>query len=403
MGGGVTRSLGLLFAILALQQAYLLYTRKQPLFIASTALLAGLTVLSHLETGWFLAFSLALLFGVYGRSRYGLAASAAVACGALLITLPWLATVVDRHGLDPFLAAQATGGSVFSSHETRREVFLGVARFVSTSEPLFPVIGALALLGALAALTRRLVLLPLWWLLIILLDARAFPTFTALPVALLAGLGVTDVLLPLLSRGLAGRDGTELSSAHTSRQQVWLPRLVLASILLYATFSAVTRSDGLGGEAPFLVGLSSEERGAMRWVAQESPPDSAYLVVPDTGWETAKTLEWFPYLAQRVSVATVQGSEWQPGGAFRSRVQAFNEALECGYRTAGCLDAWTAKTGLAFTHVYIGKPASGQCCWTLLSSLGEDPRYEVVYDGPGATIFARIRVEVEPSQLAQLP
>ena len=44
---------------------------------------------------------------------------------------------------------------------------------------------------------------------------------------------------------------------------------------------------------------------------------------------------------------------------------------------------------IPFTHVYIAKTPSSQCCWNLLVSLDADPRYELVFDGPGATIFAR--------------
>jgi hypothetical protein len=160
-------------------------------------------------------------------------------------------------------------------------------------------------------------------------------------------------------------------------------------LIVYATFSALTRTADLGGEAPFLVGLSQDERMAMSWVAKATPPEGKFLVVPDSSWETAKTTEWFPYLARRVSLATVQGTEWLKGDAFTAKVDAFHLAMECGYRTAACLDAWQIQTGLQFTHVYIGKSDRGQCCWTLHTSLAADQRYEVVYDGPGATIFAR--------------
>jgi hypothetical protein len=37
--------------------------------------------------------------------------------------------------------------------------------------------------------------------------------------------------------------------------------------------------------------------------------------------------------------------------------------------------------------VYLAKTPNGQCCATLLDSLLQDPRYRMVYDGRGATIF----------------
>jgi hypothetical protein len=405
MGGGVTRSLGLLFAILALYAVQRLYSQRRQVYLIPATVLAGLTVLSHLETAWFLAFSTALLFVAFGRHRQGVVGSLVIMAGTLAITAPWWLTVIDRHGFDPFLAAQATGGSIFSDAETRHEVYLGLARFVSTSEPYFPLIGTIGLLGALVSLTRRHFLLPAWWALIILLDVRAYPTFTAIPVAMLAGMGVSEVLLPLLHRSMSQAPETQVPGATDPtliwpNAQVWLPRAVLGAILLYATFSAVTRTPGLNGEAPLLVGLSGDERAAMQWVARESPPESRFLVVPDSGWETAKTAEWFPILAERVSVTTVQGSEWLEGNAFREHVEAHWSALECGYRTATCLDLWAWETGVDFTHVYIPRTPDGQCCWTLVNSLATDTRYQVVYAGPGATIFARGASEPQPQELA---
>ena len=392
MGGGITRSFGFLFALLALHQAYLLYTRREARFVPTATLCAGLTVLSHLETGWFLAYSLALFFFAFGRSRHGLASSAAIAAGTVLITAPWWGTVIAHHGIAPFIAAGRTGGSLFSDGETRAHILLSLARFVSTSEPFFPLLGTLALLGALASVVTRRFVLPAWWVTIVLLDARAFPTFTTLPVALLAGVGIAEVLLPVLRRPPAPAQQDvqpPVPVEPAGRARLWPRALVLGFFLCYATAGALISKAGLAGEGSFLVSLSRDERAAMRWVARETPPESRFLIVPDTGWATAKTSEWFPVLAERVSVATVQGQEWLPGGAFARRVHAYEQAWECGYRVAACLDTWSEETGITFTHVYIARSPAGQCCTTLVASLGEDPRYELVYDGPGATIYAR--------------
>ena len=48
------------------------------------------------------------------------------------------------------------------------------------------------------------------------------------------------------------------------------------------------------------------------------------------------------------------------------------------------------ETGTPFTHVYVPKLRRGQCCGSLLGSLQQDPRYRLVYDGPGAMIVARV-------------
>ncbi|HVX30210.1 MAG TPA: glycosyltransferase family 39 protein, partial [Nitrolancea sp.] len=72
MGGGLTRSIGFFFAIIAIWQAYRLYTQRSRTTLILTALFGALACLSHLEMGMFVAFSAALLFVLYGRNRIGI-------------------------------------------------------------------------------------------------------------------------------------------------------------------------------------------------------------------------------------------------------------------------------------------------------------------------------------------
>ncbi len=397
MGGGLTRSFGFLFAILAMYSAHLLYTRRQWRYVAPATLFAALTVLSHLETGWFLAFTLAIFFLAHGRHRHGLRSSIVVVAGTVALTAPWWATVLTQHGVSPFLAANSTGGSVFSSGEVRMHVLLSLLRFTATSESFFPLIGALALLGALASVIRGRWVLPVWWVVTILLEARAFPTFTTLPVAMLAGVGVTGVLLPLMVRVrdaayTSDRDGTRERPARwrtTPVSRQWVAATVLGCFLVYATASALMTKSGMSGEVSSLVSLSPDERAAMRWVDEQTPSGSRFLLITGDNWATDKTSEWFPVLAARVSVATVQGFEWLPDHAFDRKLEAYDRAHECGYRTAACLTEWSTESETGFTHVYVPKQPGGQCCYTLVTSLKADAGYELLHDGPGATIFAR--------------
>lgn len=409
MGGGITRSLGFLFAILSLHQMYLLYTQRQWRFALWATLFSGLTVLSHLGTAPFLAFSIALFFLFYGRHKLGVMGSLVVALGTLIISAPWWATVISRHGVEPFLAASATGGSIFTDSDIRRGVLgllarlgIGSATGGSTAEALFPLLGTLALFGTLASLTSRQFLLPVWWLAILLLEPRAGLTYATIPVSLLAGVGLMEALLPLLNLRPAKRptftapgDDASLSMALRSR---WWSLGILGVLLGYLTFSAVFTHPALQAETRFLVSLSQEERRAMEWVARSTPVASRFLVLPESewnSWETDKTSEWFPVLAQRASVATVQGSEWIPHKVFEKRRQSFKQLRECTQGIAACLDDWSKETGNTFTHVYISYPTLPEdrsyllCCRLLIQTLKEDPRYELIYSGPGARIFAR--------------
>ena len=385
MGGGITRSFGLLFAILALHQFALLYRKGRPSNALGGALFASLTLLSHLETAWFLAFSLVIFVLAFGCKREAIGWTAIAASISAGVTAPWWLTAIANHGIGPFLAAQSTGGSFLSSGDARTDSVLGVLRFVSTSEPFFPVIGVLAFVGVLGCLASRRFLLPAWWGATVLLDVRAFPTFTTLPIAMLAGIGLVEVVLPGLSFALAtGREEVFARPYRTAPAAF----AVGALLLLYVAGASLVRSPDISGESSFLVSLSPDERAAMAWVAAETSPASRFLLVPDTGWETAETIEWFPVLANRVSVDTVQGSEWLPGGVFSRKVAAYNDAFDCGFATTACLEGLEKETP-DFSHVYLRKSPRGQCCYTLMTSLHDDPDYQLVYDGPGATIFER--------------
>src|SRR5439155_16986094 len=93
VGGGLTRSPGLLFAVLALWQGYQMYRTPARRYVVSTALLAGVSLLFHLEMGFFVAYSMAFFFLAFGRSRRALADSVLVGVIVAVATAPWWASV----------------------------------------------------------------------------------------------------------------------------------------------------------------------------------------------------------------------------------------------------------------------------------------------------------------------
>jgi len=402
MGGGVTRGLGLLTAIVALHEVHRTFTTFKMRYAFSAAVLCGLTILSHLETGWFLAFSIAVFFLFFGKERHSVTSSVVVAGSTVLVIVPWLIAVLSAHGSEPFFSANSSGGSVFSGGSVTEYALTSLARLISTSEPYFPLIGMLGVVGLLSALKHRLLALPVWWAATILLDVRAFPTFTTLPIALLAGMAVSDVVVPMLDRGrgrwpeLTAVPSTNGGSDGRRPQLIswpgWTLVAVLGVMVIYALVGSMLRKPGLGGEGEYLVSLSDGQRTAMHWIEERTPPDSAFLVVPRTPWQVDKESEWFPVLAGRPSVATVQGTEWLPDGGFDLAVADFSDAWDCGYRTSRCLGLWSEITGKSFDYVYLTRSDRFQCCGTLLESLEEDEDYQKVYDGPGGTIFKVVGV-----------
>lgn len=417
MGGGVTRSFGFLFAILALHQVHLMYTRRRWKFVLQATMFAALTVVSHIGTVPFLAFSIGLFFLAYGRHRHGVIASIALGIGTLVLSAPWWVSIVGAHGIEPLLAANASGSSIFSDSEARRATLgwlahlgVGSSSGGSTAEPLFPLLGTLALLGALYCVSRKMFFLPVWWLTIIVLDTRAGATYAIVPVAMLTGIGLTHVLLPAfapgwIDHGLLAKIKSSVDGCHSLGASLLLvlrrqsfPVMLFGFFLCYAMLGALSTKLTPAAETRNLASLSKEERVAMYWIAESTAPSSRFLVLPENewnGWWVNKTSEWFPVLAERTSVATVQGYEWLPDNAFAKQRNNFKLLRKCAGGTAQCLDDWSRQTGIAYTHIYIPQPTLPAedsyllCCQVLITTLRDDPRYDLLYSGPGAFVFAR--------------
>lgn len=380
MGGGVARATGLLFAILAIHQAYLLFRGGSSRRLAVGVVCAGLAVLSHPSMGWFTAYSLALLLAAYGRSRRGLLHGALLAGGTMVCTAPWWLTVSLRHGPDIFLSARDNGLPALAG-------VVGLLTLSISNEPFVPVLGSLGLLGVLACLGRRHLFLPLWLLAMFVLDSRSTLQTAPLALAPLIGIGAVEGMLPLLNRA-AGRPAGEPRD-ETALLQSRLAVSVLGFVAGYAVFSL------LGGVRPHLAPLPAEERAAMAWVAANTPPDSRVLVLPVEPWAWDRSSEWFPVLTGRTSVATVQGSEWLGQGVYARKVEENDALRRCGHRERECLENWARDTGDDFSYIYIPKrfkgPISEQddCCSSVWSSLGVAYSYTTVYDEVGATIVRR--------------
>jgi hypothetical protein len=383
MGGGLTRSLGFLFALVTLRLLYSLYTERRWIYVPFVALTAALTVLSHLGTAPFVAFSGVLFLIAYGRHRQPVLASVVAAAGAAVLSAPWWLTVIHMHGLGPFLAASATGGSIFHSFKLSAAVDTLAHFGVGTGETVLALIGMLGALGFFFSMAMGDWLIPTWWITIVALDARQGSTFASVPIALLAGVAVVHLLLPALRR--LPVPTLRRSPGHAA----WSPSFVLALFVVFATGTALVRSREVVGGMTDMGTLSPDERAAMNWVARETSPDAQFLVLAGTPWEIDRTSEWLPVLARRKSVATVQGYEWRPIGEFAQKEREYVALQGCTGWISQCLQDWSRSTGVRYTHVYIPKSPDRDCCNLLRYSLEHDRAYTMIYDGPGAVLFVR--------------
>jgi hypothetical protein len=371
-GGGVTRSPGLLLAVLAVWQTVLLVRKPSRARVVGVGLLAGATALVHPGAAVFAAASGVLLLLFEGRTRSALLHAAGALALAGLVVLPWAAIVVSRHGLAALTDVPSNGPDLIAA------LFAVLAGRVTGA----PFLDPLAILGlglALLSLIRRRWLLPIWFLASLLVSYQ----YAMIPFGMLIGTAAID--LARLQPSVEG-------SASTGATR-WIPTVgaaVLAGCLVIEGLAASATI--LNPGAP-VHALSPERRAATEWVASHLQPDATVALVTDSVWSGDPDSEWFPLLAGRRSVATVQGTEWLGQAAFDAQVQA-HRALQACVRPASvsCVHDWLAEWPADYLYLPSGRlhgPSSPpDCCADLRAGLLADPAFSVVLDDAGATILA---------------
>ncbi len=384
MGGGLTRSFGFLFASVAVACAHRLFVDRRAGAGVPTAAALALAVLSHPEMGLWAAASLALVVVAGGLERRTVAVAAAVAVGAAAIASPWWVTILARHGAAPFLAASGT-----SAWGLRP--LLGLLGRGATGEAGLAPFAILALVGLLDAVVRRDFFLPAWLVMTFAVVPRSAPTPAVVPLALLATRALADVLLPRLERlaqAATARGGAPAAPGRGVPR--WALRAaVVAPLLGYTLVASNLRRTP--EDWPSMRRVPRAEREAMRWVAANVGTDRRFVVASTSrSWWADPVDAWFPALTGRVSVATPNGAEWLPRGEFARRVRAYEALKRCAGVDPGCLDAVSERFGLAFTDVYVSKPPMAMGAVAAPNAARTaGGAFTVVYDGPGATVFAR--------------
>jgi hypothetical protein len=381
VGGGLTRSLGLLLGLMAILEGIRFFRMSRRRDGVAMGILAGLTALSHPEAVLFTGLSLLLMFLVYGRTRRTLLAALGYAVLAAIVAAPWWVTVVSRDGIGPFVSGgQATVDIGVS--------FQYLATFSFTDEPYLAVLGTLGLVGFLYQVAQRRYLLPAWVVLVFVLAPRGAATSAMVPLAMLIAIALDDVLFARL--GERRQHGTDHQTRASTVLADRFGRAVLVVGLVLGIIGAV--------KAPVVQGsplhaLADSNRSAMAWIDANAPPTAAFIVVTGSQWFLDANSEWFPVLAGRQSVATVQGYEWLGKGAWDAQARRNAELQGCAYATKECLQAWTTSNGLADAWVYVPVKTidtlspTGDCCAGLRASLETSASYAVVFDGPGGTVF----------------
>jgi hypothetical protein len=371
MGGGVTRSPAQFFSYLAIFFT-LLQVRKgrRWAWTAGSACSIALTAYFHIEVAWVTALLMVFLVFLYDRKntlRFTLIHAAA----GLVLLLPYWGTVLQKHGFGPFLNAFQSG----SGDPLLLIRVLMIPQF--TGETLFPVLAVLGFLGIIACIATRQVVPLLWLIFACASDLRSVHRNAVLPEALLIAMSVDFFVIAALEKI------SPKPTASGSKQDLpRLPYLATAGIFGYA-FLLLLFQQYAGSVPP---ALSAAERDAFAWVKTQTNPDASFLILPSgLYWAEDYIFEWFPALAQRKSILTVQGYEWIAGG-FQRRVSMYKDLSTCLYAGPSCFATWRSENKILYDYLLIPKrTTAGPLAEGQLREVEEGCR--VVFQNTGAEIY----------------
>lgn len=385
MGGGISRSPGQLFMILTVFLALRLFRTGERKYLWLAVLTSALVCLTHPEATIH-TIALSVLAWSMHRNRDTALKALQIAAGTILLTAIWWLPVVLEFGLAPFASASQTG-----LHNPLFWLYFFAIPF--SDEPHLTLVIVLAILGLAVALARKQYFLPLFYVLPFIIEPRNAANVSAIPMAMLASLALNRLVLPAL-----------LSRTNDQSNQ---PSTRLYSHRLGSAFSLYLFAVMLVGMLHFSVQLADKRvtdgnLEAFQWAAASTPPASRFLVLTGkTDLFGDWTVEWFPTIAQRTSLTTIQGHEWIDGNYFATRTGIYQQIQECASRSDGleCLESVPRDASLEYEYIYVAKrttrtnPAPQGL--ELVHSLADSPAYELVFENRDASIFRALTKAAE--------
>lgn len=374
MGGGLTRSLGMLFMLLTLGYVHRVFAQNNKQSIWGAVIFGGLTVLSHTEAPIYTIAIALYIWVMKSRSQKGVLRGIIIAVGVLIIAMPWYGMIVYRHGVKPFVSIAQTGVHSLDA------VFKVLNISILTEEPYLGLLGALGILGIAALITKKDYFIPLMLLVIFLAQPRSAHVMGNIPLAMAAGFFFTEIVLP------------GISTIQTGSKKL---TAFLVVLIIYLFSNSMYYGLGLSGRH-----LSEPERVAMQWIEKNTPVDSKFLII--TGDQNAfcdPINEWFPSLTKRESLTTVQGSEWLLGDDFQKNMAQIHSLQGCIDEGPECLTRESASLGKSFDYVYVSIASTTKNCELsdsstrttrgLITALESTQGYSVVYRSEKVALFEK--------------
>lgn len=385
MGGGITRAPGLLFALLAMRQFYLLFPARSSRAILPAILAGSLVVYTHPEAAVHAALSAIFFYLWRDRSLKGLGRAATVALGTAALTSAWWLRVLMEYGAGTLLAPFSAAGEDSAGIAARLFTLFG---FKFTDEYFLSITAILGLLGLVVLLVRRRYFLPAWLAFLYLLEPRGGTLYIMIPHAMMAAVALDRLLIPALKRLEHRDEGSTAPTPGDGSLQVllggWAAKIVLGYVLLYGIMSATMVGLVLNQK----YSLRAADLEAFAWVKANTPPSSRFVLLTGENALRDSSSEWFPAITGQRSLGTVFGYEWVNDGRFSERRKEYDQLQACANRELDCLEDWSRETGQEIDYVYIRKFVEDQPVNPALAGhLTSSSEYEKIYETEDVILF----------------
>ena len=374
VGGGLTRALGTLFFTATVLCVHQMYQRRTKAWVVGAIVSAAGSVLSH--PAWALQAVVAsiLVWWFFGRDKQGISYSVTVGLGVLILTAPWWATVIQSHGIGTLLHASTVTHS--------RLLFWTVFFALSFTGEYAPVIAVFGLAGLFIHLARKDYFLIVWVLLCLFVDPRGGLPAAIFPFSIMAVAALADGIASRLSNLNAE---TSLTDGWMEALRTTSGRLFFGFFILLFVYNAYQVSNTLSYQV-----LGEEERKAIDWAKANTDLGDNFLILDEQGNPLLSPLtEWFPALAERRSIATIQGTEWLSEDRHYNEIySAITDIHQCLYQDVNCLLELHDELPDNYEYIMLStKQQNGSNGIALFASLKEHPEFTLVYTSSSIYIF----------------
>lgn len=376
MGGGITRGLGFLFAILAIVCIWEMFGQNASWKnIIGAIIFSSGCVLSHPETSLFVIFIAGVLILYHRLNWANIKRGLIVAAGVIICSLPWIISVYSYHGLEPFLGAGGTG------HGDWLEIknFLTL-NFGFENSKFLTIYSVFALIALFIKKDRLIYFLSASILIGYFLFPRSSPNLLTMFVSPLAAVGFYEILA---FSGVKDKQNASFIKSLESSLKSKLILIFMVAYLLLGVFSfkyIMVRDEVI---------LTDDLIRMYSWLDDNTNQDDNIMFYPAAGaerfWWNDFAAEWFPALTSNSNLTTVQGYEWIEG-EFEQRVTDYLYLRTCPEIGPICIENWEAKNSINVEYLVLGQITVRQ---DFVENFLQNENYSIVYLGDDYLVMVK--------------